>query len=165
MELILLIALGIVLGAALLAFLPIVIQLLLIITIITIIGAALVLSSASFGVVLSDTSTPTLVAITAISASALTLYLLKRKICRYSIQIKQDHDWIDEADYLSYRAAYEALKRRTTDLQIVYSDGKPISSVLRISGVRVIRRLRWIDSEKKTPTVLSATLIPPTGSS
>ncbi len=165
MELILLIALGIVLGAALLAFLPIVIQLLLIITIITIIAAVLVLSSASFGIILSDTSTATLVAITAISASVLTLYLLKRKICRYSIQIKQDHDWIHEADYLSYRAACEALKRRTTDLQIVYSDGKPISSALRISGVRVIRRLRWIESDNKTPTVLSENLIPPTGSS
>ena len=164
MELILLIALGIVLGATLLVFLPIIIQLLLIITIITIIGAVLVLSSASFGVVLSDTSTATLVAITAISASTLTLYLLKRKICRYSIQIKQDHDWIHEADYLSYRAACDALKRRTTDLQIVYSDGKPISSALRISGVRVIRRLRWIESDNKAPTVLSENLIPPTGS-
>ena len=164
MELILLIALGIVLGATLLVFLPIIIQLLLIITIITIIGAVLVLSSASFGVVLSDTSTATLVAITAISASTLTLYLLKRKICRYSIQIKQDHDWIHEADYLSYRAACDALKRRTTDLQIVYSDGKPISSALRISGVRVIRRLRWIESDNKAPTVLSENLIPTTGS-
>ncbi len=149
----------------LLVFLPLIIQLLLVFIIFAIPAVVLVVSSASLGVVLSDTSTATLVAVTAISACAITLYLVKRKICRYSIQIKQDHDWIDEADYLSYRAAYEALKRRTTDLQIVYSDGKPISSVLRISGVRVIRRLRWIESYKKTPTVLSENVIPPLGSS
>lgn len=160
MELILLIALGIVLGAVLIAFLPIIIQVVLIITIITIIAATLVLSTASFGVILSDTSAATLVAVTAISACVLTLYLLKRKICRYSIQIKRDHDWIDEADYLSYRTAHEALKRRTTDLTIVYADGKSISSALGISGVRLIRRLRWIESDNKTPTVLSENVIP-----
>jgi hypothetical protein len=164
LELILLIALGIVLGMVLLVFLPLIIQLLLVFIIFAITAVVLAVSSSSFGVILSDTSTATLVAITAISASALTLYFLKRKICRYSIQIKQDHDWIHEADYLSYRAAYEALKRRTSDLQIVYSDGKPISSALRISGVRVIRRLRWMESENKTPTVLSENLIPATSS-
>lgn len=165
MELILIIALGIVLGAALLAFLPIIIKLTLLLVIVTVIAAALVLSSASLGVLLSDISTATLVAVAAVSACVLTLYLLKREICQYSIQIKKDHDWIVEADFLSYRTAYEALMRRTTDLQIAYSDGKPISSALGISGVRVIRRIRWIESDKKIPTVLAENVIFPTGSS
>jgi hypothetical protein len=77
----------------------------------------------------------------------------------YTFQVKKGDDWINEAGYLPYRAAYEVLKRRTTDLQIMYSDGKPSSSALGIFGVRIIRRLRQIESGKKRSTVLSENAI------
>lgn len=165
MELVLLIALGIVLGAVLLAFLPFILQLAVIGLVIAIIATVLIVSSASLQHILSETSTSTLVTITAISAFALALYLLKRSMWRYTVQVKKGNDWIDEAAHFSFRSADDALKRRLTDLAIVYSDGEPISSALGISGIRLVRRFRWLDSDRKAPTVLLETLISPTTSS
>ena len=164
MELVLLIALGIVLGVVLLALLPFILQLAVIGLVIAIIATVLIVSSASLQHILSETSTSTLVTITAISAFALALYLLKRSMWRYTVQVKKRNEWIDEAQYLSLLSADDALKRRLTDLAIVYSDGKPISSALEISGIRLVRRLRWLDSDKKA-TILMETLMPPTVSS
>ena len=161
MELVLLIALGTVLGVVLLAFLPFIFQLAVIILVVTIIATALFISSASLQDILSETSTSTLVAVTATSASALALYLLKRSMWRYTVQVKKRNEWIDEAEHLSLRSADDALKRRLTDLAIVYSDGEPISSALEISGIRLVRRSRWLDSDKMAPTVLLETLISP----
>lgn len=165
MELVLLIALGIVLGVVLLAFLPFILQLAVVVAVIAIIATVLTVSSASLQYILSETSTSTLAAIAAISAFALALYLLKQSMWRYTVQVKKGHDWIDEAEYLSFRSADDALKRRLTDLAIVYSDGEPISSALGISGIRLVRRSRWLDSDKKASTLLAETLMPPTVSS
>lgn len=161
MELVLLIALGIVLGVALLAFLPFILQLVVIVSVIAIIAMALVVSSASLQGALPETSTSTLVAVTAISVCVLAVYLLKRNMWRYIVQVRKGNDWIDEAEYPSYRVARDALKRRTTDLKIVYPDVGPIGSALGISGIRLVRRLRWLDSDSKAPTVLLETLISP----
>lgn len=165
MELVLLIALGIVFGVVLLAFLPFIFQLAVIVFFIAITAMVLIVSSASLQAILSETSTSTLVAITAIFAFALALYLLKRSMWRYTVQVKKGNDWIDEAAHFSFRSADDALKRRLTDLAIVYSDGEPISSALGISGIRLVRRSRWLDSDKKASTILVETLMPPTVSS
>ena len=162
MELVLLIALGIVLGVVLLVFLPFILQLTVIGVVVAIIATVLIVSSESLQNILSETSTSTLATITVISALALAPYLLKRSMWRYTVQVRKGNDWIDEADYLSYRVANDALKRRTTDLKILYPDVGLISLALGISGIRLVRRLRWLASDKKAPTVLLETLISPT---
>ena len=162
MELVLLIALGVVLGVVLLAFLPFIFQLVVIGLVIAVIAAVLIVSSASLQNILSETSTRTLATITVFSAFALALYLLKRNMWRYTVQVRKGNDWIDEAEYPSYRVANDALKRRTTDLKIVYPDVGPIGLALGISSIRLVRRLRWLASDKKALTVLLETLISPT---
>lgn len=161
MEIVLLIALGIVLGVALLAFLPFILQLVAIVSVIAIIAMALVVSSASLQGALPETSTATLIAVTAIFVFVLAVYLIKRNMWRYTVQVRKGNDWIDEAEYPSFRVANDALKRRTTDLKIVYPDLGSIHSALGISGIRLVRRLRWLDSDSTSPTVLMETLISP----
>lgn len=98
MELVLLIALGVVLGVVLLAFLPFIFQLVVIGLVIAVITAVLIVSSASLQNILSETSTRTLATITVFSAFALALYLLKRNMWRYTVQVRKGNDWIDEAE-------------------------------------------------------------------